>query len=279
MPILQGWTNGYNQDNVAYQITSWAISSGSYRSLRTNANISSLPKDTWASGSTINSSNASILVDTYGSTSSDLSEDFNDEAYRTNSTFGVGTWNSSTDLTNEEAMVYGGQLISPTVATLSSGGTNTNWTTFAPNAASQPNYGSLTAPYVYYRRVPDSTGLTRSSFTIVFDAGSTYVGANALSDLENSYIEIYIRRINSDDGAANTGSSAPPLRLHTANLYDFNVFDDGDTIGGSYIRLASSSGNTIEGTFGSYACVDGIYLEIRLTNLTVALSGFDITYN
>ena len=107
----------------------------------------------------------------------------------------------------------------------------------------------------------------------------SFVGANALADLISSNLEIFIRRISSSDPSANKGASAPPLRLHTANQYNFATFDDGNTVAGSYIRTGSSSGNTIEGTFGSFDCQDGMLVEIRLNNTQIKLSGFDVVFN
>jgi hypothetical protein len=275
-----GWTNAYNNTGVSYSNNGVSINRSNFRFAGTNGRINIATQLVWsASERTTQSSNTSILVDTFGNTSTALSEDFNDETYRTDTTFVNGSWTSSADLVSGDAMVYFGQLICPTSATLSSGGTNTDWTTFAPNAGGQPDYTGYAVTSNYYRRVPESSGLSKSSFTIVFDGGSSFVGANALADLINSNIEIFIRRINSSDPSANTGASAPPLRLHTANQYNFATFDDGNTVAGSYIRTGSSSGNTIEGTFGSFDCQDGLLLHIRLNNTQIKLSGFDVVFN
>ena len=275
-----GWTNAYNNTGVSYSNNSVSINRSNFRFAGTNGRVNVANQLVWsASERTTSSSNASILVDTFGSTSTDLSEDFNDEAYRTDSTFVNGSWTSSDDLVSGDAMVYFGELITPSSATLSNGSVNTNWTTYSPNASGQPNYTGFATICNYYRRVPESSGLSKASFTIVFENGSSFVGANALADLINSDLEIFIRRISSSDSSANTGASAPPLRLHTANQYNFATFDDGNTVGGSYIRTGSSSGNTIEGTFGSFDCQDGLLLHIRINNSSIKLRGFDITFN
>ena len=275
-----GWTSAYNNTGVSYSNSSVSINRSNFRFAGSNGRINMANQLVWsASERTTSSSNASILVDTFNSTSTDLSEDFNDEAYRTDSTFVNGSWTSSNDLVSGDAMVYFGQLIVPTVSQLSSGATNTDWTTFAPNSASQPNYTGYATVSNYYRRVPESSGLSKASFTIIFENGSSFVGANALADLISSDIEIFIRRISSSDPLANVGASAPPLRLHTANQYNFATFDDGNTIAGSYIRTGSSSGNTIEGTFGSFDCQDGLLLHIRLNNSSIKIRGFDVVFN
>lgn len=275
-----GWTNAFNNTGVAYSNNAVTINRNNFRFAGTNGRINIASQLVWsASERTTQSSNTSILVDTFGNTSTALSEDFNDETYRTDATFVNGSWTSSTVLASGDAMVYFGQLICPTTATLSSGGTNTDWTTFAPNSGSQPNYTGYATVSNYYRRVPESSGLSKSSFSIVFDGGSSFVGANALADLISSDLEVFIRRIGSSDPSANTGASAPPLRLHTANQYNFATFDDGNTVAGSYIRTGSSSGNTIEGTFGSFDCQNGMLVHIRLNNALIKLSGFDVVFN
>jgi hypothetical protein len=275
-----GWTNAYNNTGVSYSNTGVSINRSNFRFAGTNARINIATQLVWSNAErSTASANSSILVDTFGNTSTALSEDFNDETYRTDATFVNASWTSSSDLVSGDAMVYFGQLICPTSATLSSGGTNTDWTPFSPNSGGQPNYTGYATASNYYRRVPESSGLSKSSFTIVFDGGSSFVGANALADLISSNLEIFIRRISSSDPSANTGASAPPLRLHTANQYNFATFDDGNTVAGSYIRTGSSTGNTIEGTFGSFDCQDGLLLHIRLNNTQIKLSGFDVVFN
>ncbi len=277
---FSGWTNAYNNTGVSYTNTSVTINRSNFRFAGTNGTVSISNQLVWSSGErTTTTSNQSILVDTFASTSTALSEDFNDETYRTDSTFVDASWTSSADLTSGDAMVYFGQLIVPTASTLSSGSITTNWTTFSPSASSQPDYTGYATISNYYRRVPESGGESKASFTLTFVAGSSFVGSNALADLISSDLEIFVRRIGSSDSNANTGASAPPLRLHTANQYNFATFDDGNTVAGSYIRTGSSSGNTIEATFGSFDCQGGILLHIRLNNSAIKLNGFDVSFN
>ena len=275
-----GWTSAYNNTGVSYSNNAVSINRSNFRFAGTNGRINCANQLVWSNSErSTTSGNASILVDTFGTTSTNTSEDFNDEAYRTDATFVNGSWTSSNDLVSGDAMVYFGRLITPASATLSNGAVNTNWTTFSPNASGQPNYTGYATASNYYRRVPESSGLSKASFSLVFSNSSTFVGANALADLISSNLEVFIRRISSSDSNANTGASAPPLRLHTANQYNFATFDDGDTVAGSYIRTGSSSGNTIEGTFGSFDCQDGLLLHIRINDSAIKLTGFDITFN
>mgnify|MGYP007063369824 CR=1 FL=1 len=269
---FSGWDSDNDNDNATYSNTAYAVNRNNFRYMGTQASASAYPRDPWANGSTQSSANASVLVDTYGTTSSDLFEGFTDEARRTESDY-TTAWTSSDDLVAGEAMVYAGQLIVPTQAALNSGGNNVDWTTFAPNAGSQPDYTGFGASVTYYRKIVDSAGTNRSSFQIVFTGSFV---SDATTDLANSNLEVYIRRVASAGGGG-FGTGSDPLRLHGSN-YNFATFDDGATVGGSYIREASSSGNTVNGTFGGYSCEDGIYLQITLANASIKLTSLTVTF-
>ena len=266
---FSGYTNVNNNTGTSYSNAAYTINVGSQRYIGTAANASSFARDPWASGATTNSSNATIMVDTYAGSSTNTLETFNDETYRKESDYTTG-WTSTADLTAGEAMVYTGQLISPDQAVLTSGGTNTNWTTFAPNAAGQPNYGGLTVPVSFYRQLLDNSG-DLASFTLTFSG--TFI-SNATTDLANSNLEIYVRRIAGNGG---TGVGANPLRLHGSN-YNFATFDDGATVGGSYIRESSSSANSVNGTLGGFAATTGLYIEVKIINAGIKVTSMEITF-
>ena len=259
---LTGWTNDENADGASYSSTTWDITSNNYRQVTTNASVSGFPRDTWANGGSVSTAGASIMIDTYAANSSDLGEYFNDESRRQDSTYNGGTstgnWNSTLALNAGEALVYGGQLQVPTQAPY------TNWTTFNPGG---PNYAGLNAPVNYYRTFVDTVGSNRSSMTLNF--AGTFI-SDATTDLANSNLEVYIRRRVSAGGGG-AGAGANPLRVHGA-LYNFATFDDGATIAGSYVREASSSGNTVNITFGGFSCETGIFIEVGIINPAIDLS-------
>jgi len=265
---FSGYTNANNNTGTSYSNNAFTINLNNRRYAGTAANASAFARDPWASGSTTNSSNATILVDTYSGSSTATLETFNDEAYRKESNYTTG-WTSTADLTAGEAMVYGGQLISPDQAALNSGGTNSNWTSYAPNAGAQPNYTGLTVPASFYRSFTGAGDL--ASFTLTFSG--TFI-SNATTDLANSNLEIYVRRIA---GNGSTGTGANALRLH-GNNYNFASFDDGATVGGSYIRESSSSGNTVNGTLGGFAATTGLYVQVTIANAGIKLTSMEITF-
>ena len=273
---FSNWTNAFDNTGTDYQNTAFNISSSNYRFRGTNATASAFPRDPWGTGSTITSSAASILIDTYGTTSTNLAEYFDDENRRQDSTYNGGTstgnWTSTNALSSGAALVLGGQLLVPDQATLTSGASNSNWSAYAPTTGgSNPDYSSLSAPVSYYRTIVDTAGSNRSSFSVVFTG--TFV-SNATTDLANEDIKIFIRR-RASAGGGDSGTTANPLLMHGA-VYNFASFDDGVTNG--QIRESSSSGNTVNCTFGGFSCENGVFMEIEIVNPSVKISSLAFTF-
>ena len=274
---FSGWTNNFDQDNVNYQITSWAITSSNFRYAGTGASISARPRDTWANGASVASSSATILVDTYGTTSTNTFDDFDDENRRQTSDYNTGStsgnWTSTNSLVSGEAMVYGGKLQVPSTTVLSSGASNANWTAYLPTiGGSNPDYSSLSATSSYFRTIVDTAGTNRSSFSIVFTGDFV---SNATNDLANNDLVILIRRRASANGGNSGYNTAFPLYVSGA-LYNFAAFDDGVTNG--QIREASSSGNTVNCTFGGFTCETGFFIEIQIVNTNIKIDSISVTF-
>ena len=273
---FSNWTNAFDNTGTDYQNTAFNISSSNYRFRGTNATASAFPRDPWGTGSTITSSAASILIDTYGTTSTNLAEYFDDENRRQDSTYNGGTstgnWTSTNALSSGAALVLGGQLLVPDQATLTSGASNSNWSAYAPTTGgSNPDYSSLSAPVSYYRTIVDTAGSNRSSFSVVFTGNFV---SNATTDLANEDIRIFIRR-RASAGGGDSGTSANALLMH-GSVYNFATFDDGVTDG--HIRESSSSGNTVNCTFGGFSCEDGVFMEIEIVDSSVKISSLAFTF-
>jgi hypothetical protein len=273
---FSGWTNAFDNTGASYSNPAFSISSSNYRFRGTNASASAFPRDPWATGSTVTSSNTSILIDTYGTTSTDLAENFDDENRRQTSSYNsgssTGNWTSTNSLSAGEALVLGGQLLVPNQATLTSGASNANFSSFSPTAGgSNPNYSALGATVSYFRTIVDSTGLNRASFTVVFTG--TFV-SNATTDLVNQNLKIFIRR-RASAGGGGSGTSANALLMHGA-AYNFAAFDDGASNG--QIRESSSSGNTVNCTFGGFSCENGVFMEIQIANTAIKISSLTFTF-
>lgn len=271
-----GWTNAYNNTGTDYEKTNWAIS-GTVRYRGTGALARAFPRDAWANGSTISSSTSNILVDTHGVTSEDLIENFDDENRRQTSDWNTGNtagnWNSTTALVSGEAIVIGGQLMCPSVATLTTGGVQTNWSSFKPDLnGTNPDYTGFGAPASYYRTIVDTSGDSRSSFTLNFTG--TFV-SNATNDLANQNLKIFISRIASSNGG-NTGYNNSDLLEVHGSAYNFATFDDGVTDG--KIRENSSSGNNVNCTFGGLVCEDGFFMHIQIANTAIKITRVEVTF-
>ena len=277
--FFSGWTSAFDNTGTSYSRNNFAISSSNFRYRGTGSNVRGRPKDTWGNGSYVSSSNANVLIDTYGTTSTDLTENFDDENRRQDSGYNSGAtggnWNSATTLVSGEAMVLGGQLITPSTATLTSGASNADFSTYTPTAGgANPNYSSIGVPVNYYRTIVDNAGGTsRAGFTIVFSG--TFV-ANATTDLANSHLEIFISRIASSTGGKTGPTNTDTLKIHGA-VYNFATFDDGTTNG--QIRESSSSGGTVNCTFGGFDCQNGFYMNIRINNVAIKITSLTVSFS
>lgn len=227
----------------------------------------------WIPEGLVDSSLLSILIDTYGTTSSQYIRTFDDEFQRYQSDY-ITPRNSSTPLGASEALIFDGFLMAPNKGYFKgeSNALNSNWVGYYPNPMSQPNYTSLIAlPVSYYTKISDNS-IDKASFTLTF-IGS-FVSGNALGDLLSQDLKIFIRRVN---GNGNIGTICPTLRLH-GGYYNFSVFDDGATIPGSLIMEGSSSGNIINATFGGLSCRGGIYIEIQLSNSNIKIDNLRVDF-
>ena len=179
---------------------------------------------------------------------------------------------------SNDAMVYYGQLQQFDQAKLGgTGSINTDWSAYKPDdGGANPDYSGLTSgPAPFYREITDTSGLSRSSFQMVFTG--TFV-SNATTDLANEDLRIFVRKVASPTGGALVGTSIVPMRLHGGTFGSAGPFDLGQTVGGSYIREGSSSGNTVNATFGTYKCEDGIYIEVMIYNSAIKIDRIDVTF-
>lgn len=264
--LFSGWTNVENNTGVTYDKNNWEITYTNKRYIVTNAGVSAFVRDPWNNSPTLTDNNHSILIDTFLVSSEDLFEPFNDENRRQDPTFNggltTGSWLSNVALVNGQALVQNGKLMIASTADY------TNWSVFKPTG--NPDYTGFSASADYYRTFVESGGLNQPNFIMIFSG--TFV-VNATSDLSNSLIEVFIRRVNSPNG--DFGNTANPLTLH-GQEYNQPFFDDGVTNGG--IRLGASSGNTVQGTFGGLACRDGVYFHIRINDIRIKIDSVSITF-
>lgn len=192
-------------------------------------------RDVFGTATSTNSAAGTFRIDTYGTTSTATVEYFDDEDKRfvgtedftdTGITWTDSAWDSTTNITTlgeKGLVVYNGTLKYPSI----------NHSTFLPAG---PNYSSQTGDFVYYR-VFVATG--------AFTAGSiTFSGwSNALSNIQGSNVEVYLRYPNCSDYGNN----------NTSVWQDLSV--DQTVYGGDGCLGAGSSGSTVAFSFGTTSSV------------------------
>ena len=162
-------------------------------------------------------------------------------------------------------MVFNSYMMAPN----QSGSFGGDWSDYTPSG--NPDYSTITVPVNFYRTIVDTSVLSRASFSVVFTGSFV---SNATNDLKNGHLEIFIRRRASSNGG-NTGTGAPPLLLHGSS-YNFASFDDGASDG--HIREDTSSGNTVNATFGGFVCETGFFIEIRILNSAIQINRLSVTF-
>lgn len=260
---FSNFTGEENNDGVDFIKTDWAINNSNYRYFGL-ANASANVKDTWTTSAT-KTDGFLVLIDTFSSTGTDVFEPFNDESRRLQSDY-VTPWNSEVSLGAGDALVWNGKLQAPSSAIIQ------DFTPYKPDLnGPNPDYTGLTVPVDYYRTFVDSAGISRSSFQLSFSGNFV---TNATKDLEDGHLEIFIRRFASAMGGQ-SGTGADPLLLHGA-LYNNAFFND--AAGPRNIRLATSSGNTVNGTFGGFSIEGGIYIQVRINNDAIQITSMSMIF-
>ena len=303
------WTNQYDVQNVNFEYDIWPINNTFYRFRANDATSLGRVYDPWTNGGAVNSTGASILVDTYTNRSTNLGEAFADETerlYRNTGTSAYVAWDSALVLTDVAQppngtgpagtfengcvvgsyLVRGSQLFKDNGDSAQLGTLIPDLSTYKPDKnGSNPNYSALSNIPVYHRRFYTSDSRAISNVDIVF-TGSFGSSGDATTALANSDMKIYIRR-EATNGTGSTGFSANPLAVH-GGLFNSGApgspFNDGvsgvDTIG-SLIRTGTSSGNNVNFTFGAGTelCEDGFWLEIQLVASDIKIDTMNLTLN
>ena len=253
-----GWNSNQNVNGVGYTKSDWTITQDDYRVLGSEVSSTVTVRDTWSTGTQLTTPVQRILVDTFGNPSNETSDFFDDEDFRMEGDY-VTPWNSQKVLVDGEAMVYDSKLQMP----------HTDFSPFLPTTTN-PNYTNLPSAASYYRNFTTPNNTTSySGFSITIEG--TYL--NSLSqDLANGDLQIFVRRVDSTLG--DSTPSANPLQVH-GQEYNNTLFDDGVTNG--FIREAVN-GNTIQCTFGGKGMKGGTHIEIRITNSSIKLEQFLVSF-
>ena len=295
---MPAWTNQFDVQNVAFIYDTWAINNTNYRFRNTDAFAQANVYDPWDVGNTVNSTGASILVDTYSTTgnSNTLRERFDDEQYRLERTGSYSAFNPAATLTATGLANQTGSS-SPFCQACTVGSNVVQPHKFFKDNGDSPSYGQLTGSLASYK--PDKSGtnpdysgagyqvtstyhrlfhttgsLTDPIASFEFEFNGDFVGASAYEDLVNENIKIYIRKENQSGGGGNTGYSAVPLSLHGSAPFT-TILDPPsgvDTASAACRTTVSGPNNTISGTFGGFNATEGFYMELQIVNAAVRIN-------
>tara|TARA_R110000796_G_scaffold15005_1_gene48418 strand:+ start:385 stop:2634 length:2250 start_codon:yes stop_codon:yes gene_type:complete len=300
-----GWANEFNTLNINYDRDDWDVTANNWRFRNSDGQITSQVFDPWNSSSIETSVGKPILVDTYGITSDDLTERFDDENQRLERTGSYTAFNSSVTLTGSglanqttssltsgpfcQAAVVGGSIVRPDkfyadngnspqtasiIANLSQvanpykpnkGGTNPNYSTASYQVSS--TFHRLFEASVSNQSRPIS------SFEITFSG--SFPGASAYASLNSNDLRIYVRKLAAAS-STNIGYAATPHSLHNTGTFSGSyqdpptAIDDNTT---SQCRTTTTASNIIAGSFGSSPALNGFYVEVQIHNSAIKIDG------
>ena len=294
---MPAWTNQFDVQNVAFIYDTWAINNTNYRFRNTDGFVQANVYDPWNAGNTVNSTGASLLIDTYGTTgnSNTLRERFDDEQFRLERTGSYTAFVPAATLTGSGLANQTGSS-SPFCQACTVGSNVVRPDKFFKDNGDSPQYASLTGALTTYK--PDKTGSNPDYSGASYQVTSTYhrlmhttgsltdpiasfefefsgdpIGASFYEDLVNENIKIYIRKENQSGGGGNTGYSAVPLSLHGSSPFT-TILDPPsgvDTASAACRTTVSGPNNTIAGTFGGFNATEGFYMELQIVNSAVRI--------
>ena len=246
-------------DTIGTYNSSLTVGSSAFRNM--DARGTATFRDVFGTSTSSNSSAGTFRIDTYGTTSTDTSEPFDDENKRfsgtenfdnTAITWTDSTWDSEdnvTGLTEKGLVVYNGTLKYPSI----------NHSTFLPAG---PDYTGQSGDFVYYRVFIASAAFTNG--TITFGGWS-----NALSVVSGADVEVYLKYPNCSSYGNN----------NTDEWQDLSV--DQTVYGGNGCLGAGSTGSNVAFSFGTTSSVDfgnRVVMKIVFKSSSVtALTG--VTFN
>ena len=274
--IFSNYTDDDNNTGADYQRTDWTITTTNQRRRSNTANITAEVKDAWdVNNQTVPSANANILIDTFSDDSTILNETFNGESQRYTDDQYTTSWDSESVLQSGEALVLGGQMMIPSTSTLTTGGGNANWVSYKPDLnVANPDYTALSGPSSFYRKFEQVSG-DINGFVISFTG--EFNGSDALADLVSEDLQIFIRRINSNDGNSLTGVAAPANNVHGTPYNNAN-YDQGVTDGQIRTGVIGNN-NTINCTLGGFSATEGVYCEIKINNTNIKLTSVQFAFS
>ncbi len=289
-------TNQFDVQNVAFIYDTWAINNTNYRFRNTDGFVQANVYDPWNAGNTVNSTGASLLIDTYGTTGNStlLRERFDDEQYRLERTGSYTAFVPAATLTGSGLANQTGPA-SPFCQSCTVGSNITQPFKFFKDNGNSPQYSSTTGsltPYkpdkttsnpdysgasyqvtsTYHRLMKTTGSLTDAIASFELEFSGDPLGSTFFNDLVNEDIKVYIRKANGGSGAGNIGYSAIPLSLHGSAPFT-TILDppSGIDTASAACRTTLTNSNTIAGTFGGFDATEGFYIEVQIVNSAIRI--------
>lgn len=299
-----GWTNKYDVGAVDFDYDNWPITASNYRFRNDDATVAARVWDPWVSSLPPGTSSigAKILIDTYGITSDNLTERFDDENKRLIRSVGTYTvWDSipplvPTGLANQttsslssgpycDSAVVGGTLIRPDKFYGDNGNSPDTSDLLGDLVLYKPNVGGNNPDYsgagyqvtsTFHRLFevsPSNNNRPISSFELTFSG--SFPGGTAYTSLVSNDLRIYIRKLAATS-SGNIGFSATPHSLHNTGTFSGSYQDPPTTIDDnttSQCRTTTTSTNIIAGSFGTSPALNGFYIEVHINNPAIIIGG------
>ena len=182
--------------------------------------------------------------------------------------------------TGSSSNTPGGGNYGTTIPNLATGGIGAGSYDPTKNVGAQPDYSGFSETPTYNRLFEAiiNPSLVIASFEMTFTG--SFLSGNALTDLINNDLLIYVRKKAANAGT-NFGYGAVPHSLHGSASFgvpDTYVDPPPSVDGaGSACRTGSSAGNFITGSFGSTnQCEDGFFVEIQYTDPAIRIDSITI---
>lgn len=234
--------------------TSITVGASDFRDM--DARMTATYRNVFTSGISSNSAAGTFRIDTYGITSTNTQENFDDEDKRfkgtenfnnTAITWSDSEWNSTdnvTSLSEKGLQTYNGTLVYPTI----------DHSAFKPAG---PNYTGQSGDFIFYRVFVASGAFTNG--TITFSGWS-----DALSTIQGSGVDIYLRYPNCSNYGNNNTSVWQDLSTDQTVYGGNGCLGTGST-GGS---VAFSFGTTSSVTYGNRVIMKVVFKNSSVTALT-----------
>ena len=271
---LTAWTSAWNDINSSYSGTH-AITAANYRFIGTDANIDGRWVD-WVNGAWQPSPDAAICIDTYATESTALAEYFTDEARRRTEFDLAGAYNAGAAWDSTQDMGAYDDNIGLLIQSGLIRTRHTDWNSYAPGMAANPDYMGFAGWGTYYRRFTDVSSSDRGSARLTFAGDPGIVNA-----IIAGTIRLYVFIPDT--------TWRVRAQVHGAALFDFATFDANIQNGGTYSDVvtipnrtsANNGAGTLDISFGNLHMGAGhneLDIQLEMTSGSPTISSIILSW-